>query len=98
MSAIAGAAARAARAGRGLLPTGQLLTPEVWARRHRGILWLLWLHVGGVAVFALARGEGLAHAVADVSPMAAFAVAAALPGLGRRARPAAALVGPVPAA
>src|ERR687897_3621485 len=93
MSAIAGAAARAGRAGRGMLPTGQLLTPEVWARRHRGILWLLWLHVGGVAVFALARGKGLAHAVAEVSPMAAFTVAAALPGLGRRARSAAAVLG-----
>jgi diguanylate cyclase (GGDEF)-like protein len=97
MSAIAGAAARAGRAGRGMLPTGQLLTPEVWARRHRGILWLLWLHVGGVAVFALARGKGLAHAVAEVSPMAAFAVAAALPGLGRRARSAAAVLGLVTA-
>ena len=80
-----------------MLPTGQLLTPEVWARRHRGILWLLWLHVGGVAVFALARGKGLAHAVAEVSPMAAFAVAAALPGLGRRARSAAAVLGLVTA-
>ncbi|HEV2895928.1 MAG TPA: GGDEF domain-containing protein [Actinomycetota bacterium] len=97
MSAIAGAAARAGRAGRGLLPTGQLLTPEVWARRHRGILWLLWLHVGGVAVFALTRGTGMAHAVAEVSPMAAFAVAAALPALGRRARSAAAVLGLVTA-
>jgi hypothetical protein len=42
------------------LPTGQLLTPEVWARRHRGIVWLLWLHVGGVAVFALVRGRTVA--------------------------------------
>ena len=71
MSAIAGAAARAGRAGRGLVPTGQLLTPEVWARRHRGIVWLLWLHVLGVAVFALTRGTGLTHALAEVSPMAA---------------------------
>ena len=47
MSVFAGAAARAGRAGRGLVPTGQLLTPEVWAKRHRGIVWLLWLHVAG---------------------------------------------------
>ena len=60
MSVIAGAAVRAGRTGRGLLPTGQLLTPEVWARRHRGIVWLLWLHVGGVAVFALVRGRTVA--------------------------------------
>ena len=45
MSAITGAAARRAVTRRGLLPSGQLLTPEVWARRHRGIVWLLWLHV-----------------------------------------------------
>ena len=36
----------------GAVPTGQLLTPAVWAQRHRGIVWLLWLHVAGVAVFA----------------------------------------------
>ena len=48
-------------------------------------------------MFALARGKGLAHAVAEVSPMAAFAVAAALPGLGRRARSAAAVLGLVTA-
>jgi hypothetical protein len=67
MSAFTGAALRAGRAGRGLLPTGQLLTPEVWARRHRGIVWLLWLHVAGIAVFALARGETPGHALAEAS-------------------------------
>ncbi|HET9289556.1 MAG TPA: hypothetical protein VFQ49_00645 [Actinomycetes bacterium] len=44
-------------------PTGQLLTPAVWARRHRGIVWL-WLHVAGIAAFALARGQSLGHALA----------------------------------
>ncbi|HEV3464541.1 MAG TPA: GGDEF domain-containing protein [Actinomycetota bacterium] len=93
MSAFAGAAARAGRAGRGLLPSGHLLTTEVWARRHRGIVWLLWLHVAAVAAFALLRGRGPAHAVAEVSPMAAFALAAAVPALGRRARSGAAVLG-----
>ena len=36
------------------MPTGQLLTPEVWARRHRGIVGLLWLHVAAIAAFASA--------------------------------------------
>jgi hypothetical protein len=67
MSVFAGAAARAGRAGRGLVPTGQLLTPEVWAQRHRGIVWLLWLHVGGVVVFALMRGKSLGHALTEAS-------------------------------
>ena len=57
MSGITAAAQRAGRAGRGLLPTGQLLTPEVWARRHQGIVWLLWAHVAGIAVFAVVRGS-----------------------------------------
>jgi hypothetical protein len=64
MSAFTGAALRAGRAGRGLSPTGQLLTLEVWARRHRRIVWLLWLHVAGIAAFALARGQSLGHALA----------------------------------
>jgi diguanylate cyclase len=93
MSAFTGAALRAGRAGRGLLPTGQLLTREVWARRHRGIVWLLWLHVAGIAVFALARGTGLAHALQEASLVAVFALAAAHPGVGRRARSAAAVLG-----
>ncbi|MFL6221954.1 MAG: diguanylate cyclase [Actinomycetes bacterium] len=97
MSVIAGAAVRAGRAGRGLLPTGQLLTPEVWARRHRGIVWLLWLHVGGVAVFALVRGRTVGHAVAEVTPMAVCALAAAHPALGWRARSTAAVLGLVTA-
>ena len=93
MSAFAGAAARAGRAGRGLVPTGRLLTPEVWVRRHRGTVWLLWLHVAGVAVFALTRGKSQAHTVAEATPMVVFALAAALPALGRRARSAAAVLG-----
>jgi diguanylate cyclase (GGDEF)-like protein len=75
------------------VPTGQLLTPAVWAQRHRGIVWLLWLHVAGVAVFALVRGKTVGHAVAEVTPMALCALAAALPALGRRARSAAAVLG-----
>jgi diguanylate cyclase (GGDEF)-like protein len=56
---IIGAVMQAVRSGRGLLPSGQLLTPEVWERRHRGIVWLLWLHVAGLAAFAVVRGYGL---------------------------------------
>jgi hypothetical protein len=57
MSAFTGAALRAGRAGRGLLPTGQLLTPEVWARRHRGVVWLPFgLALGYVVVHHSALG------------------------------------------
>src|SRR5215213_3680407 len=93
MSGITAAAQRVGRAGRRLLPTGQLLTPEVWARRHRGILWLLWAHVAGIAVFAVVRGYGLAHAATEASLVVVFALAATSPALGRRARASAAVLG-----
>jgi diguanylate cyclase (GGDEF)-like protein len=93
MSGITGAAVKVGRTGRGLLPTGRLLTPEVWARRHYGIVWLLWLHVAGVAVFAVARGNGLAHGLEEAALVAPFALAATYPAIGRRARSAAAVLG-----
>jgi hypothetical protein len=76
-----------------VLPTGQLLTPEVWARRHRGIVWLLWLHVAGIAVFALAGGQRLGHALAEASGVGAFALVAAHPEVDRRTRSAAVVLG-----
>ena len=97
MSGITAAAQRAGRAGRGLLPTGQLLTPEVWARRHQGIVWLLWAHVAGIAVFAVVRDYGLAHAATEASLVVVFALAATHPALGRRARASAAVLGLVTA-
>ena len=62
MRATTGAVLQVVRSGRGLLPSGQLLTPAVWAQRHRGIVWLLWVHVAGMAAFAMARGYGVVHA------------------------------------
>jgi diguanylate cyclase len=97
MSTISGAVLRLARAGRGLLPSGQLLTPEVWRRRHRGIVWLLWAHVAGVALFAVARGRGLAHGLWEASLVAVFALVAVHPAVGRRARSAGAVLGLVTA-
>jgi diguanylate cyclase (GGDEF)-like protein len=93
MSGITDAAAKVGRTRRGLLPSGQLLTPEVWARRHRGIVWLLWLHVAGIAAFAVARGNGLGHGLEEASLVALFALPAAHPAIGRRARSAAAVPG-----
>jgi GGDEF domain-containing protein len=89
MSAITGAALRVRRTGRGLLPAGQLLTPEVWAQRHRAIVWLLWLHVAGIVGFAMARGYGLAHGLQEASLVAVFGLPAAVSALGRRVRAAA---------
>jgi diguanylate cyclase (GGDEF)-like protein len=93
MSGITAAAQRAGRAGRGLLPTGQLLTPEVWARRHAGILWLLWAHVAGIAAFAVVRGYGLAHGATEASWWRCSPWPPVTPALGRRARASAAVLG-----
>jgi diguanylate cyclase (GGDEF)-like protein len=93
MSATSGAVTRAARAARAVLPHGQLLTPEVWARRHHGIVVLLWLHVAALAAFGVARGKGLAHSLSEAAVVAVFALLAAWPGSGRRARSAAAVLG-----
>jgi diguanylate cyclase (GGDEF)-like protein len=93
MRGIVGALDRLRRTGRGMLPHGQLLTPEVWARRHRGVVWLLWLHVAGVTGFAMARGRGVSHGLLEGSMVAVFALLATHPAAGRRARSAAAVVG-----
>ena len=92
MSPITGAVMRLVRSGRGLLPSGQLLTPEVWERRHRGIVRLLWAHVVGLAGFAVVRGYGLLHGLQEASLVAAFAVPAAHHAFTRRARSAAAVL------
>jgi diguanylate cyclase len=93
MSATSGVMHRAMLAVRAALPHGQLLTPEVWARRHRGIVWLLWLHVAGIAAFAMVRGYGVVHGLEEASLVAVFALVAAHPAVGRRARSAAAVLG-----
>jgi diguanylate cyclase (GGDEF)-like protein len=93
MGETGGAVARAARWARGALPHGQLLTPEVWARRHRGIVVLLWLHVAGVAAFGVARGKGLTHSASEAAVVAVLALLATHPTWGRRARSAAAVLG-----
>src|ERR1700712_852176 len=49
------------------LPRGYSLDEEDWQRRHRLLLWVLAIHVPGLAVFDLALGDGwlmLAGAVA----------------------------------
>jgi diguanylate cyclase (GGDEF)-like protein/PAS domain S-box-containing protein len=67
------------------LPRGKALPADVWARRHRGILVLLWLHVPATAVFALVVGESWGHAAFESSLVAWFAVAATF--LRARRRP-----------
>jgi diguanylate cyclase len=75
-----------------MLPQGRLLPDHLWQRRHRGVTVLLWLHVPALALFGLARGMGL-HVFTDVALLAAFAVLAGRPRLGRTARSIAGSIG-----
>jgi diguanylate cyclase (GGDEF)-like protein/PAS domain S-box-containing protein len=60
----------------GWLPQGNMLPDEVWARRHRGILTLLWLHVPALFLYALVQGNAIGHAAIEAAAVAAFAAMA----------------------
>ena len=49
--------------------------------------------MAGIAAFAVARGNGLGHGLEEASLVALFALPAAHPAIGRRARSAAAVLG-----
>jgi diguanylate cyclase (GGDEF)-like protein len=70
----------------GILPHGGSLPDEVWERRHRWILALLWAHVPAIAAFALVRGYGPRHAVFEMAPVVALATFASFSKGGRGLR------------
>ena len=68
----------------GLLPQGSTLPAGDWQRRHRVLLGLLWIHAAGLAVFAVLRGNTVAHSLLEGCLVGAFALAAVAGGRGRR--------------
>ena len=58
------------------LPTGGTLPEDVWRRRHRGIVLLLWLHVPAIFVFALTMDMSLTHSLEEAGAVAIFAIGA----------------------
>jgi signal transduction histidine kinase len=64
---------------RTLLPEGGSLPEELWARRHRWMVVLLFAHAVGIMVFAFARGYSLGHSFQEGSVVAAIAGLAMLP-------------------
>ncbi len=58
------------------LPRGRSLPDDVWRRRHRGIVLLLWAHALGVTAFALAAGCGIQHSAFHGAVIAAAALVA----------------------
>ena len=85
------------RRARRVLPEGRSLPDELWRRRHRGLVRLLWFHVVGLAGFAMVRGTGPAHALVDVAFLVGPAVVATTPRFGRDVRSTAAALGLVTA-
>jgi diguanylate cyclase len=66
------------------LPRGQSLPQNVWRRRHHGILWMLWAHVGALFVFGLFQGIAPLHVGVEVAIIALCAWAARREELGTR--------------
>ncbi|HEX2027120.1 MAG TPA: EAL domain-containing protein [Nitriliruptorales bacterium] len=79
------------------MPKGGALPHEVWSRRHRGILVLLWVHSVTVLAYALLTGRGWVHALLGALPVAVAAVVGGAHGLPRFVRSGAATLGLVTA-
>jgi diguanylate cyclase (GGDEF)-like protein len=86
-------ASSAWRALRESLPQGGSLPNEVWERRHRRIVALLWLHVLGIPFYGFVLGVPPAHVVMEASIVAVTAIAATRSNLGRKTRSVAATLG-----
>ena len=78
---------------RRVLPEGRSLPEELWTRRHRGILALLWAHAAFIPLFALWEGFSLVHTVLEAAVVPVLALVASSPSFGRRMRSAAASFG-----
>ena len=96
-SDVAWLRARLARIVARVLPTGRALPAIVWARRHRGVTGILWLHVAGVFVFGLSVGAGVPHSLLEAVLVAIPAGLASVGLLGQAGRSVAASLGLVAA-
>jgi hypothetical protein len=76
-----------------ILPKGRSLPEEIWRRRHRGILVLLWAHAVGIACFGVLRGHGLVHSLSEATVVAGIALLASRQQLARGLQSGAATVG-----
>jgi PAS domain S-box-containing protein len=52
---------------RAWLPQGRTLPEEVWERRHRVLLGLLWANAAGLFVYGIVQGYGVRHTFIDVA-------------------------------
>jgi diguanylate cyclase (GGDEF)-like protein len=75
------------------LPSGRPLPARDWNPRHRAILWILAVHIAGLFVFALLRGNSPGYSVLTVIPLLVALAAAAQPVFSRNVRAGAATLG-----
>jgi methyl-accepting chemotaxis protein len=75
------------------LPRLAGLPDELWERRHRGIVAVLWLHVPALAAYGLLDGRSATHMLIDLSPLVVMALLASWRGLSRRSRACVAALG-----
>jgi PAS domain S-box-containing protein len=68
------------------LPAGRPLPDDVWRRRHRFILALLWLHAIGITAYGMIVGFGLIHSTAEGAVVGGAAWIARSNKLSRRVR------------
>jgi diguanylate cyclase (GGDEF)-like protein/PAS domain S-box-containing protein len=68
------------------LPQGKTLPCEIWRRRHRTMLILVFAHAIGLVVFGLTRGFGVGHSLFEGLPIASFGAIAAVSWLPQRVR------------
>jgi PAS domain S-box-containing protein len=80
-----------------IFPQGYPLPNDVWRRRHRGVVVLLWLHVIGLACFGVLGRHGVVHSISEAALVAIAALVAVMPARSRRFRAGAASVGLVTA-
>ena len=75
------------------LPQGQMLPEHILRRRHRTIVWLMWLHVVGLTAFGLFQGQPVGHMAFECALLTAPAVLATSEWVSMRMRVAAASFG-----
>jgi two-component system, sensor histidine kinase and response regulator len=69
---------------RQIIPQGTALHNEAWQKRHRGILILLWLHVGAIPSFGFFHGNPLGQSIGAGAILMGIAFLASWAILGRR--------------
>jgi hypothetical protein len=76
-----------------VLPRGLPLPEELWVRRHRAVLAVLWSSVAALAVYGLARGTVWWHVASDLALIVGPGIVATMRLPGRATRMAAASLG-----